>query len=85
MFAIHVNIFSCRSFNVRYKWKTPNGVGYRVCVGLGSDPRTNHVLCADFGIPQMRRNIHHVLISTASDCLGEWQFATGIPFEIIKR
>ena len=54
---------------------------HRAFVGLGSDPRTNNVLYADFRGPLLNRTIHHILISTASECFGEWQFATGtIPF-----
>ena len=53
----------------------------RVYVGLGSDPRRNHVLYADFTIPAMRGDIYHILISTARDCIGEWLFATGTLFK----
>ena len=76
-------IFSCRSFYIR--WKNPNAP-LRVYVGSGSDPRTNRILYADFcRLPQIR-NIHHILISTASDCLGEWQIATGtlLIFQTLK-
>ena len=71
------DIFTCRSF---YIYKKNHNTTYRVYVGLGSDPRTNHVLYADFGRLLARRNIYYILISTATDCLGEWQFATGTLF-----
>ena len=79
-----LNIFSYRSFYIQLKWKTLYD-GYKVYVGLGSDPRTNHVLYADISRPRSRRNIHHILISTASDCFGEWQFAAGTLFNLFKR
>ena len=78
------DIFSCRSFYVRFKWTNLTNT-YRVYVGLGSDPRTNGVLYADLIRAAKRKHIHHILISTASDCLGEWQFATGTLFKILKR
>ena len=79
-----LNIFSYRSFYIQLKWKT-SCFGYMVYVGLGSDPRTNHILYADICRPLKRRTIHHILISTASDCVGEWQFATGTLFDIFKH
>ena len=70
--------FSCRTFYIHKKNVNTTA---RVYVGLGSDPRTNHVLYADFPVPAMRQDIHHISISTASDCIGEWQFATGTRFK----
>ena len=60
-------------------------VGYIVYVGLDKDPRTNHILNTDYSLSLKEIQFHHVLISTASGSMGEWQFATGTPLKILKR
>ena len=79
-------LFSFRSLYILItcEWGTLS-YRYRAYVGLGSDPRTDRVLVTGVGYSLLKINIHHILISTAVGCSGEWQFATGTLFKISKH